>query len=543
MNGAAYGVGVKAFTLAFLTVLPLGAAEYHIDFARLFPPADTQRTEYSARMRDLEVHRGHLADSSSNFVGALDAYSAALESFERLDAYLYLRYAVDTRQVVLLHDEEALEADFAKRTAFFRSDIAQVTAADAQRLLASDHGRTYLRFIETTRGADGALTLAQTEVVEALAPAVAAWPAELYDTLGKQKDRSGDLYAFALLRLVRARTQLAQLRGYPDAASEVYANAQLTRADARRLFDAVAAATPVYVAFQQRHAALPPIAVKPSYSFDEARTTILAALAPLGRAYVDEMSSLLDPASGRIDITPGEHRLRAGFSKGFPGMTSVFFMSGFSGSYNDVRVITHEGTHAVEREMQTRAHVMPVYASGPKFIMEALAITAELMLPKYLYEHERDPALRRFFLDQLLTSKGLVILFRTAAEAELEERIYDGVTRGEVRSAADLDALTIPVFARYGITVRPDEWTRIPLLFEDPFYDINYTWADLVALELFGTAKSEPAGFAAAYSRALRSGFDSPAATWLKRAFDLDLGDPHLVDRALKTLQPYIGAY
>jgi len=223
-------------------------------------------------------------------------------------------------------------------------------------------------------------------------------------------------------------------------------------------------------------------------------------------------------------------------------MTSVFFMNGFSGTYHDLRVIAHEGTHAVERQMQTRAGVLPVYASGPKFIMEALAIAAELQLARSLYEGAADRDLQWFFLDQLLSSKGLTILFRTAAEAELEEEIYDGVSRGEVRRREDLDSLTPKVFGSYGLTVPADEWTRIPLMFEDPFYDINYTFADLIALQLFAKASSDPRGFSAAYEGALASGFDAPVDMWLKNHFGIDVRDPGLVQRGLETLRPYLDA-
>ena len=75
-------------------------------------------------------------------------------------------------------------------------------------------------------------------------------------------------------------------------------------------------------------------------------------------------------------------------------------------------------------------------------------------------------------------------------------------------------------------------------MFEDPFYDINYTWADVIALRLFSRANSDPNGFVAAC--AMARGFDVSSEAWLKRAFDIDLHDPHLVQQALQTLQPYV---
>jgi oligoendopeptidase F len=524
-----YVVEMGALAVLLAAAVSTSAVDYHIDFARLFPPAATQRREYEEAMRNVEKYREHLA--APQLVPALDAYSTALEKYERLDAYLYLRYASDTQHAELLHEEEALEADFEKRTAFLRTALARIDPARAQR---------YAAFVERVRRSASPLTVHESEIVEGLAPALTGWPGELYTALTERKETSRELYAFALVRLVQARTRVAQLRGFPDAATEAYRSADFTRADSQRLLDAVAVEAPAYVEFQKKRAAAPPITAAPQYSFDEAQAHLLAALAPLGRPYTGELASLLDPDNGRIDIASNEHRLRSGFSKGFPGTTSVFFMTGFTGSYRDLRVIAHEGTHAVERQLQTRSGVMPVYASGPKFLMEALAITAELLLPRYLYEHETDRERRRFFLTQLLTSKGLSILFRTAAEADLEERIYDGVMSGELTNAGDFDALTVKTFARYGITVPPEEWTRIALLFEDPFYDINYTWADLVAVQLFKNAIADPNGFAERYSRALAAGFDRPADAWVQQWLGIDLRDPRLVKQALEALQPYV---
>ena len=115
----------------------------------------------------------------------------------------------------------------------------------------------------------------------------------------------------------------------------------------------------------------------PRYNIAEASWIIRAALAPLGTEYGTELAALLDPMNGRMDIVPGGHRKRGGFSKGFIGTDSIFFSSGFTGYYNDVRILTHESTHAVHRQLMNRNHVMPAYAEGPHYLFEAFAIFSE----------------------------------------------------------------------------------------------------------------------------------------------------------------------
>ena len=505
---------------AALLAASLATPQVHIDFARLFPPRAVQEREVEDAIRRIERNRHDVA-------AAIEAYDAALPKVERLDAFLYLHYAIDTRDTQSLHDEEDLEARFDARTAFLREAIAKLDRVPAKR---------YAFFIEEMRRTSGKTNA----TVDRLAPEMSGWPSELYDLLGKQPAPSRELYAFTLSSLVRSRTTLAHLRGFPDAITEAYARSGVTREEVRRVLDAVANERATYEAFRRQHAAITAPSPLPSYTFDDARAVLHSALAPLGSEYVGELDRLLDPANGRVEIATGEAHKRGGFSKGFPGMTSVLYAGGFDGTYNAVRVVAHEGTHAVQRAMQAHAGARPVYASAPKFVMEALAMTAEIVLPIRLAEQSSEPALRRWFIDQMLASKGLAIPFRTAAEADLEERIYDGYARGAIHGAADLDALTVETFARYGIAAAPDEWTKIPLMYEDPFYDVNYTLASTVALSLVAQYRRDPARFAQTFEAAMRSDFHEPVTQWLRRVVGVDLDDPQLFAHALDTVRPYL---
>src|SRR5437879_2948045 len=107
-----------------LLLLATTAHAQHIDFARIFPPEATQRDAYALAMTRLDAMRGRIVKSPSL---ALERYNAALRAFERLDAYLYLRYAVDTTNVQARDAEDVLSDDFVKRTAFFFDEARQVT--------------------------------------------------------------------------------------------------------------------------------------------------------------------------------------------------------------------------------------------------------------------------------------------------------------------------------------------------------------------------------------------------------------------------------
>jgi oligoendopeptidase F len=245
-----------------------------------------------------------------------------------------------------------------------------------------------------------------------------------------------------------------------------------------------------------------------------------------------------------MDIVPGDHRKRGGFSQGFIGTDSVFYSAGFAGSYNDVRVLAHESTHAVHRQLMNLNHVLPAYAEGPHYLFEAFAIFSEFLLPDYLYSHETDPLRKQFYLEQFLEGKGTE-MFYVAPEVAVEHAIYDGVARDSIKGANDLDALTKRIYSRYSIwPEKHDElkaqWMNIGLMYEDPFYDINYIYGALLALKFYEMYKRDSEHFTPRYIALMRNGFDAPPPILLKRFLDIDVHDPRLVSNALSVVEDRI---
>lgn len=493
---------MRALACALFAALPLFAQ--HIDFARVFPPVEKQYAEFHDALAKVESYRGRVARNPD---AAIEAYNAALAAYERLDAFLYLHTAIDTTDARSKDAEEAVVTEFESRTAFFDREI---TSAKSKR---------YAWFIARARPLPSD-------------PIATGWQSELHDL---SSDR--EIAAFALIHLARARNAEAKQHGYADAASAVYAESALSKADITRLLEQIAAHVDVYARYEAKRAERTR-AESPHYTFEDARTLLPRALAPLGMTYVSELEKLLDPAAGRVDLGPGEHRRRGGFSKGFAGFPSVFYMQSFGGAYNDLRIIAHESTHAIQRQLQVNAGNPPIYLGGAKYLFEACAIFNELLLPDFLANETSDPAQRRFFLEQFLESKGMAVVFLTATEAAIEQEVYDGVAAGTIRNAADLDALNARVAQRYASP--RVQWPTIRLMFDDPFYDVNYALAGLVALELYARSKSDPAHFFPAYRTLLASGFTAPADELLRRYVGIDIRAPNFVAEALSAAQSKI---
>ena len=75
------------------------------------------------------------------------------------------------------------------------------------------------------------------------------------------------------------------------------------------------------------------------------------------------------------------------------------------------------------------------------------------------------------------------------------------------------------------------------LMYEDPFYDTNYVYGSLLALNFYSMYSHDPEHFAPRYIALMKNGFDAPPAILLKRFLDLDLHDPRLFTNAMSVFE------
>ena len=545
-------VGQEQRNDTFTAIAPSEAARYHLDFTRFFasPEAErAQRAKLHAILNELESLKGKSTNSAENLERALRLNDQAQTEFYRHYAYLYLRNAVNTTDEESLKQSSALDAEVASRTAFLRHELMTLTERQLAAFVAQRPSLSSYQFaIESARRyRPYALSLKEEELLNAIAPNN-DWAAELYDKSITQPQTTAfqrDVLAFTLTRLASSRTTLARLHNFADAANQAYFDSYWTKADVDSVLTQLASQADLFKRYQRLRAEYlktqsPKLVKSPRFTIDQASEIIRKALEPLGPDYGRELSSLLDPANGRMDIVPGENRRRGGFSQGFIGTDSVFYSAGFTGSYNDVRVLTHESTHAIHRQLMNRNGVLPAYATSPHYLFEAFAIFNEFLLPDYLYRHATDAALQRFYLESFLEGKGLV-MFRVAPEVMVEHAVYEGVENGQIKTADDLDELSQKSFATYWWSEKKDEfkqrWMNISLMYEDPFYDTNYIYGSLLALNFYGMYVRDPEHFVPRYIALMKSGFGAPPSILLKRFLDLDVNDPRLVSDALTIVE------
>ena len=252
--------------------------------------------------------------------------------------------------------------------------------------------------------------------------------------------------------------------------------------------------------------------------------------------YAGAFSDLLSPTNGRLEICMAPECDRTGFSVGFAGVESAVYYGGYDGATDNVRALAHESGHAVHREFMSRNQPIAAYNRGPSFMFESFAIFNEFLLLDHLYESAKTNEQRAYYLNAFLDDATFQV-FGSAEETDSESSIYQGVDDGTIKTAADLDALTKRVFARYD-TSSPSKpatalyWARDRLFYTDPLYDVNYLYAGLLAIAYFTDFKRDPNAFAPRYVALLKNGFKRLKPAALERRFlGIDLSD----ERALVT--------
>lgn len=369
-------------------------------------------------------------------------------------------------------------------------------------------------------------------------------------------------FAAILTRTADARNEIARLRGFSDYPEESYRERLLTRADVMQLLAQIAAAAGTNRAYEAlrreriRRALgyadvhtwdlTAPIGIAaPLFTIAQATDVVVAAAQPVGSAYVAELRALLDPANGRLDIAPGPNRVdRPGFSTGSVGYPSTFYQGRFGGFVEDVVILAHEAGHATQDMLMDRRGVVPRYAAGPSYFTESFGVFAELMTLRHLYRTERDTARKIFYLERLLDQSA--DLFRNAAEAAVEQSLYDSVAAGRHFDAGAIEALMQTTASRYSSWFGPNGerelWWLQPIQFYTrPLYRVNYVYARILALAYIDLLETEPRLFAPRFNELLSAGYPASPETILQQSIGLSLKDPAIVQRAVALFARWTG--
>ena len=268
-------------------------------------------------------------------------------------------------------------------------------------------------------------------------------------------------------------------------------------------------------------------------SIDEAKATVLEALAVLGEDYT---ALLKEGFENRwIDVYENEGKRGGAYSTG-SGKPHPYVLLNHKDTLDSMFTLAHEMGHALHSYHSTK--YQPVNTAGYViFVAEVASTCNEVLLMRHLLGKTTDKTERAYLINHFLDSfKGTV--YRQTMFAEFEMEIGKMSERGEALTA---EALSKKYHELNKLYFGPDmvsddgialEWARIPHFFYN-YYVFQYATGFSAAVAIANRILEEGEEAVKDYKKFLSSGGSSDPISLLKIA-GVDMSSPAPVNSALK---------
>ncbi len=267
-------------------------------------------------------------------------------------------------------------------------------------------------------------------------------------------------------------------------------------------------------------------------SFEEAKETVLKALAPLGEDYVAKVKEGFE--NRWIDVYENQGKRSGAYSAGAYGCHPYVLLN-YNGTLDDVFTLAHEMGHAMHSYYSNETQPY-IYAEYKIFVAEVASTCNEILLMEYLLEHTTDQKERAYLLNHYLDSfKGTV--YRQTQFAEYEMLTNRMSEEGESLNADNLSKLYLELNKKYyGDEIVSDdeiayEWARIPHFYYN-FYVYQYATSYCAAYSVAHKILEEGAPAVERYKKFLSSGCSQAPVELLKIA-GVNLETPAPIQDAL----------
>lgn len=313
------------------------------------------------------------------------------------------------------------------------------------------------------------------------------------------------------------------------------------------LLDAVGEKLPVlhdYVALRKRVLGLDDLkmydmyvpmfeAFEGEYTFEDACSLVLEALAPLGEKYTSVLKKAF--SEGWIDVYETKGKSSGAYSWGAYG-THPYMLLNFQGRLDDAFTLAHEAGHSMHSYFSDEAQSYPK-AQYLIFVAEVASTVNEVLMLKHLINKTEDEAVKKylleFFLEQFRTT-----VFRQTMFAEFELIAHEHAEKGESLTREWLCETYGGLNKKYyGMSVETDqlislEWARIPHFYR-AFYVYQYATGFCAAVAIASRILKEGQPAVSDYMKFISSGGSNAPIELLKLA-GVDLSDRIVLNSSLE---------
>lgn len=266
--------------------------------------------------------------------------------------------------------------------------------------------------------------------------------------------------------------------------------------------------------------------------FQEAKSTVLDALAVLGEDYVNLLREGFEHRW--IDVYENAGKRGGAYSSG-SSRPHPYVLLNHKDNLESMFTLAHEMGHALHSWHSTKYQPVST-ADYVIFVAEVASTCNEVLLMRHLLGKTTDRKERAYLINHFLDSfKGTV--YRQTMFAEFELAMGKMAEAGETLTA---DALNAKYLALNKLYFGPDmvsddpialEWARIPHFFYN-YYVFQYATSFCAAVAIADRILTEGAPAVADYKRFLSSGSSSDPISLLKMA-GVDLSTPEPIHAAL----------
>lgn len=348
----------------------------------------------------------------------------------------------------------------------------------------------------------------------------------------------------------------ARIRKYPSALAASLSGDDIDESVYHNLIEVVNESLPAlhkYVAIRKKllsvdelkmYDAYVPLIELPSRDipYEEAKSIITEALAPLGTDYVQRLTAGLD--DGWVDIYENKGKTSGAYSFGSYD-SKPFILMNYAHKLKDVFTLIHELGHSMH-SLYTRESQPYIYGGHSIFTAEVASTVNESLLINYLLAHEEDSDMRKYLINMHI-EEFRTTLFRQTMFAEFENITHKACESGESLTADWLCAKYEELNTKYfGPAAAKDEfikyeWSRIPH-FYNAFYVYQYATGYSAATAISGKILSEGAPARDDYLKFLITGESDYPVNLLKIA-GVDMSSPEPIKLAMKKFESLVNEF
>ncbi len=267
--------------------------------------------------------------------------------------------------------------------------------------------------------------------------------------------------------------------------------------------------------------------VKQEISFDEAFETMLKALAPLGKDYVETLVEFKKARYFDVRETPGK---RSGaYNLGVYGV-HPFILLNHHDDLDSLFTLVHECGHGVHSKLSSQ-HQPQITARYSIFVAEVASTVNEVLLIHYLLDKEKNELVKKHLINHFI-DKFRGTFFTQVMFAEFEMLTHEKAEQGQPLNVDVFNQIYETLFRQYyGDALVFDEevkygWSRIPHFYR-PFYVYKYATGFASAIHIATKILDVDKATLESYLEFLKSGSsDYPLELLKKTGVDLTTPEP-----------------